>query len=250
MDLNENNQKTSQYVDIMEYPYSYLITTLLRKIKRRLFSSIGVHVPEQRMQWSVGDVSDADGPAANVRNYIEQSKLREILQVVSGGRRLDRACEVGCGYGRVTMILKEFADHVKGFEREAHLVAAARPLLPDIEFQQIADITTIPDIDSYDFAMISAVLQHLNDKDARAVCGELKRLASKGHVLLIEKTEANRVTENQTEGAEFLSRAREISVYEDYMAPFVLKKTWERRVEPTYGNSKPGACMLFESPSI
>ena len=62
--------------------------------------------------WTVGAISDADGPSGNVRNYLEQETIRDILTDLTQERRLARACEIGCGYGRVIMVLKEYADYV------------------------------------------------------------------------------------------------------------------------------------------
>lgn len=236
-----------QYVNIMEYPYGYILKTLLRKIKRRILLSLGISPPETRMVWNIAAVSDADGATANVRNYIEQLTLRRILKEFYGGKTLKRACEIGCGYGRVIMVLKEFADQVKGFEREPELVETAAALLPDVEFERIETITNIPDTEPFDFAMTSTILQHLTDDDARGACRELRRMVPAGYVLLIEKTEEYRVSENQTDGTQFLSRARPVETYEEFMAPYKLVKTYERVVETTYSNPKPGMCMLFKS---
>jgi trans-aconitate methyltransferase len=148
------------------------------------------------------------------------------------------------------MVLKEFAAQVKGFEREEDLVRIARKLQPEIEFEHVGALTEIRDSAEYDLAMMCTVLQHLSDDDARRVCGVLRTLAPHGHVLLIEKTEPFHITENVTDGARFISRARSVETYADYMKPFTLVSVAPRVLEPTYPNPKPGSCMLFRSPEL
>ena len=230
-----------------ELPLRYLLKLLILKMRRRTWGRLADR--DTRMSWTVTAVSDADGPAANVRNYLERQKLRDVLAKIAVAGRLRRACEVGCGYGRLIMVLQEFADEVTGFEREGHLLEIARSLLPDIRFVRVPALTEIEDLAEYDFAMTFTVLQHLVDAEARAVCHTLQQLAPGGYVLCAEKTEAISVTENTDDGRHFISRARTVAMYQEMMAPFQLVATTELVVEPTYHNPHPGTCMLFASPA-
>lgn len=239
------SEKEKALPDASALPTLYLLKCLLIKLLRKIPRN-----SKSRMVWTVSAVSDAHEQTATVRNYLEQKTIRQILNEMTQGRKLERACEVGCGYGRVIMVLKEFADFVKGFERESHLVAMARSLQPDIEFQRIDSLTEIAEEKPYDFAMICSVLQHLTDNEAQQVCSILQRLAPKGHVLLIEKIEEVNITENTADGRQFISRARSVETYSEYMLPYILVKTREMAVEPTYSNPKPGKCMLFSSPHL
>src|SRR5262249_15251786 len=145
-----------------------------------------------RHPWTVADVADVAGPAANVRNYLERRDVRRCLRAAASVRPLSRACDVGCGYGRLTMALGEFATHVAGFEREPTFVAEAKRLLPRIEFHQVDTLARLPAATAaFDLAMTFTVLQHLRDDEAQAVCSELKRLASGGFVLLTEETDVS-----------------------------------------------------------
>jgi trans-aconitate methyltransferase len=146
------------------------------------------------------------------------------------------------------MVLKEFADSVKGFERERHLVEIARSLLPDIEFECVESLTRIEDKEPYDLVMTCTVLQHLTDADAREICGVMKRLAPEGYILCIEKTEAINTTANTEDGTQFISRARSVHAYQDLIQPYELVVVRDRVVEPTYSNPRPGTCMVFTSP--
>jgi SAM-dependent methyltransferase len=160
------------------------------------------------------------------------------------------ACEIGCGYGRLIMVLKEFAEKVVGFEREAHLLEMARPLLPSIDFRRVDSLDRLrgEQAEEFDFAMTCSVLQHLTDDLCRSVLSEIKNIAPKGHVLIIEKTEDIATTDNTRDGDCFLSRARSPEMYARWMAPYSLVSVSDRVVEPGYYNPAPGKCMLFKSP--
>lgn len=234
--------------DISALPASYLLKTLALKFRRRLFGIDPYGRAGGRLVWTVAAVSDAEGPTANMRNYLEHRTLRDILARLGGSREGRRMCEVGCGYGRVTVVLDEFAETVVGFEREETLLEIARPLAPHIGYRRVENLADVHDDTPFDLALTSTVLQHLTDDHARAVCAALRGLAPRGHVLLIEKTADIAVTANRTDGATFISRARAPELYAEYMAPFTLVDVRPRVLEPTYFNSEPGHCMLFRSP--
>ena len=80
-----------------------------------------------RHVWNVAEVADAAGPSANLRNYLEQRDVRRCLAAASELGPIRRACDVGCGYGRLTMVLAEVAEKVVGVEREGSFVQEARP---------------------------------------------------------------------------------------------------------------------------
>jgi hypothetical protein len=94
--------------------------------------------------WDVGYLINADFPAFALRTYLKHADVRAILQCVTAGRRLGSACEVGCGYGRMTVVLGEFADRVEGFERQPEFVALARRLHPGIAVRQVAGLSAFP----------------------------------------------------------------------------------------------------------
>ena len=73
-------------------------------------------------------VSNAEGAAANVRNFIEHNTLRKILSEIGDIKSGQPMCDVGCWYGRLTILLQGFVDTVVGFECEGGLLGLARPL--------------------------------------------------------------------------------------------------------------------------
>lgn len=187
------------------------------------------------------------GPMGNVMAYLDRRVIRECLTEVTRETKVRRAVEVGSGYGRLIMTLAEFADEVIGVEREPHLVATARSLLPDIDFRQqdsILSLTTLEDA-AVDFAMTFTVLQHMVDEDVRAVLGELKRVVRPGgFVLLCEKVEPGNETERQDDRTLFLSRHRPVETYGGWMRPFATHSV-RPRPAPASWNRNSGVAMLF-----
>ena len=250
MNTNETkyfNEEELQYCDATSLPKWYLIKSLLIKIRRRFWGRY--FDKNARMSWSVDNVVDASGPTYNIRNYLERQTIRSILSDLKTDK-ISSACEVGCGYGRIIMVLKEFADNVVGFEREPHLLRIAQSLLPDIVFHNCRSLDQISQAGKgpFDLVMTSTVLQHLTDDFCGKVIEELKKISPRGYVLLYEKTESISVTKEFSDGNKFISRARSVKTYEKMMGPYTLHKSKEMVLEPTYDNKAPGTCMLFKSP--
>jgi SAM-dependent methyltransferase len=198
----------------------------------------------ERHVWSVPEVMDAVGPGGNLRNYLEQRDLRRCLETAAALGPIRRACDVGCGYGRLTMVLAEFATEVLGFEREPAFVAEARRLLPAIDFVQLDSLRELPaPTGSFEFAMTFTVLQHMRDPDARDVLAEVKRVAKRGFVLLTEETDPA-LGEGADESAG-VTIGRPERVYAEWMAPFDEVLRFPRQIEPGYPRTNVGTYMLF-----
>ncbi len=199
-----------------------------------------------RHRWTVAEVADAAGPGANVRNYLEQSGVRRCLQAAAAIRPIRRAADVGCGDGRLTMVLREVAGEVVGFEREPGLLAEATRLLPSVEFRSIDALSSLPAPDAaFDFAMTFTVLQHLDDAEARRVVAELRRIARGGLVLLTEETDAAFSDGGEGGG---LTKGRSVATYREWMRPFEPVLEFPREIEPGYPRRDVGTYMLFVDP--
>src|SRR5580765_7917522 len=124
----------------------------------------------ERLVWTPREVVDVDGPRAMLRAYLEQRDVREFCASVSRATPISSACDVGCGFGRLTPVLTEFAERVVGFEREQDLLRIARSLQPSIEFRQIETLSQLPADDaSFTFALVFTVLQHVPEPQVRTV---------------------------------------------------------------------------------
>lgn len=253
--MNQNEfkyitSKEAELYDASSLPIGFLLKSLFIKARRNLWGKVGDR--GARFVWTVTEVSDTTGPAATVRDYRERQTMRSIIKPITEKYTIKSACEVGCGYGRVTMVLKEFTAKVVGFEREVHLVDIARRLIPEVDFCCVDRLDKISSCGKgeFDLAMTCTVLQHLTDEDCRSVIEEMKRICPRGHILIIEKTDDFATTKNSTDGVSFMSRCRSAEQYSVWMEPFRLVSVSKRVVEPGYYNPNPGNCMLFASPAI
>ena len=201
----------------------------------------------ERKTWTPTDVVDVSGPPALLRNYLEQGLVRDCVQRAEMTTPITRAYDVGCGFGRLTPVLSEFAAVVVGFEREATLVATARQLLPALEFIEVASLETLPAPDaSAELVMTFTVLQHMPDPQAEAVIREMARvLAPGGHVLVVEETDPTLEAGDVTRAEAGYTRGRPWSWYEARFAPLQLIRMGPRVIEPGYPRADVGTYMLF-----
>lgn len=201
-----------------------------------------------RHRWRFEEVSDIGGAASSLRNYLEQSGVRRCLESAASERPIRAAADVGCGYGRLTMVLTEFAARVAGFEREEALLDEARRLQPGIEWTGISDLASLPAPDrAFDFAMTFTVLQHLDDASARKAIGELQRIAGGGFLLLVEETDPAVGSELPPDlpGG---TRGRSVATWDQWLSPWRRRLAFPRRIEPGYARADVGTYMLFEAP--
>jgi SAM-dependent methyltransferase len=205
--------------------------------------------PPHWKPWTFDDVVDVNYPAFALRTYLEQADVRAYLRRISAGRRIESACEIGCGYGRITVALGEFASRVVGFERQPEFVEEARRLHPNIEVRQVNSLGELPETDhAFDVVLTFTVLQHLTDAAAVRAIAEIKRLVRpSGFVLLCEETDTSHVSGDLTDEGGRCTIGRSISTYAELLAPCRLIATSRRRIEPNYPRPDVGTYMLFQS---
>ncbi|MGE5278596.1 MAG: class I SAM-dependent methyltransferase [Acidobacteriota bacterium] len=202
-----------------------------------------------RHNWRSEEVSDAGGAASRLRNELERLGVRRCLDAAAGERPIRSAADVGCGHGRLTPVLAEFAGRAVGFEREEELLARARRSQPGVEWVAIADLSSLPAPEgSFDFAMTFTVLQHVPDDAARRALGEVRRIAAGGFALLVEETDPSLGAELPPDWKGGMTRGRAVATYESWMAPWRLTLSFPRRIEPGYPRKDVGTYMLFRSP--
>lgn len=198
--------------------------------------------------WTFQHVVDVSFPAFAARTYLEHADVRAYLTTVSAARPIARACEVGCGYGRMTVVLGEFATDVTGFERQPEFVDEARRLHPRITFHGVASLDVLPAADAaFDVAMTFTVLQHLTDAAARRTIAEIKRIVDPaGSILICEETDITQVAGEVENDRGMCTIGRRVETYAEWLAPFRLTATSPRRIEPTYPRPDVGTYMLFQ----
>ncbi|MBI4370946.1 MAG: class I SAM-dependent methyltransferase [Elusimicrobia bacterium] len=231
------------YLDVLEKraPGGDLARELLRRVRRRLVGG-----PDRgRQVWTPADVIDADGPELSLRSYLEHRDIRRMLAHIPAERRR-RAVEIGCGYGRLIVVLEEFFPEVWGVEREPGLLEIARELAPSIRWSNPAcldDLSGVPG--TADFAMIFTVLMHMTDADARRVLDAAKAKAKGGWVLVVERTDRGEALGDPSDAAKFMDHGRPVETFAEWMKPSRLVDSMPRSVEPTYPRRDNGTYMLF-----
>jgi SAM-dependent methyltransferase len=197
--------------------------------------------------WTLRDVVDVDYPAFALRTYLEQAGVRRLLARAAGGRRLEAAAEVGCGYGRLLPVLAEFANRVAGFERQPEFAAEAARLHPAAEISRVTSLANLPARDAaFDVVLTFTVLQHLVDRVAGTVAAEIRRLrAPGGHVLICEETDPAHVAGDVEDESGICTIGRSAATYEGLFAPLRLLESAPRLIEPTYPRRDVGTYLLF-----
>jgi SAM-dependent methyltransferase len=202
-----------------------------------------------RLVWTPAEVVDVDGPRAMLRAYLEQRAVRESLCTVcpSSTHASAVACDVGCGFGRLTPVLGEFAGEVVGFEREAGLLATARRLQPGVDFRAVESLAALPTRPgAFDIALVFTVLQHIPEPAVHAVIAEVRRiLKPSGILLLCEETDATLEAGDPARADLGYTRGRPVDTYAGWLAPSRLVATRPRRIEPDYPRADVGTYMVF-----
>jgi len=201
-----------------------------------------------RKTWTPTDVVDVSGPPALLRNYLEQADVRRYLQRAATGRPIERAYDIGCGFGRLTPVLAESATRAEGFERESSLVAMARQLLPALTFTQVTGLDDLPAADATArFVLSFTVLQHMPDGLAERVLAEIARVATPdAHVLLCEETDAALEAGDASAADLGYTRGRSVDWYASRLPGFTLVDTAPRVIEPGYPRADVGTFMFFQ----
>ncbi len=193
------------------------------------------------------DVVDANDAKMSVRNYIEQKDLRCYLSLIKNKKKINTAVEFGCGYGRMTQVLTEFASEVIGLEREKSFINEAARLIPDVKFIQVDDLSSkVLEGNAFDVILTFTCLQHLIDEKAKQVITEMIRcLKITGYILICEETDETHVSGNMYDELGQCTIGRTVETYCDFFKPLALEFLSPRRIEPGYSRKNTGTYMLF-----
>jgi SAM-dependent methyltransferase len=244
---NMNINSKMRLDGLSKVPFKFLGAALALRTVNTL-KAIG----SRRFHWSVSDVGNSVCPEADFRNYYDAADVRNILHSALGANKLDRACELGCGYGRITPVLHEFANEVDGMEREVELRAIANHYSRDINILPITNLTDVAAPSArYDLIMIFTVLQHCTTPHAEATIEAMKRAIKPGGYILIAEAVATDVhSEIGDVSSEigFLSKPRTVGYYKEKMLPAQMVTALPRRAEKSFPGH-PGTLMLFRVPA-
>jgi len=153
-----------------------------------------------------------------LRTLIEAFNLYSVLSMHVG--KANHALDLGCGYGRLTYVIKLFADHVVGLDVRSEVIELAKEAYRDfaeIEFYTY-DGANIPYPDLYfDLVVTNTVLQHVKHIDK--LSDEIMRVCDK-FIIAIEETKGKPVKgmypRSITEYAELFDEFELIQTYPRY----------------------------------
>jgi SAM-dependent methyltransferase len=203
-----------------------------------------------RLVWTPAQVVDVDGPKAMLRSYLEQRDVRVLLSTVCRPSTTAAACDIGCGFGRLTPVLTEFAGSVVAFEREPGLVQIVRALQPRVDVRHIESLSTLrADTAAFDITLVFTVLQHVPEPAVRTAIAELQRVSRlDGVVLLCEETDITLEAGDPGQPELGYTCGRAVDTYAGWMAPWELLTTRPREIEPGYPRADVGTYMVFAGP--
>ncbi|MHA2219932.1 MAG: class I SAM-dependent methyltransferase [Candidatus Hodarchaeales archaeon] len=198
--------------------------------------------------YKLEQVVDVNEAKMSVRNYIEQKDLRHNIYPIDNKKKIKKAVEFGCGYGRMTQVLTEFAEDVVGLEREKLMVDEAIILIPNVKFIQVDDLSDVPLENEWaDLIITFTFLQHLINAETQKVIKEMIRcLKYKGHILICEETDEEHVAGDVDNPLGHCTIGRSIDKYREYFKPLCLLLSAPRRIEPGYPRENTGSYMLFQ----
>ncbi len=103
-----------------------------------------------------------------LRYWMQEQQLKKVLRKIKG---VESILEVGCGYGRITKILKQTFPQAKitAIDISIHQLRQARKVLKKIRFNEMS-LFHLPLIPTYDLVIAIEVLMHIHpDKIAEAI---------------------------------------------------------------------------------
>jgi SAM-dependent methyltransferase len=119
------------------------------------------------------------------REYEHQAEV-DALRRLLAGRSYQHAADIGGGYGRLSVILTEYANRVTLADPSTQQLDLSREIFPALTFErELADAARLPFADgSIDLALVVRVLHHLPDPDAELA--ELARVLRPGGHAVVE----------------------------------------------------------------
>jgi SAM-dependent methyltransferase len=185
---------------------------------------------ETGFDWGEGHTA----PQISAIDYHTAQALREDLR----GNRYRHAVDIGCGYGRVTPWLLEYATRVTGVDPNRAALALLEDHYPNADVDTVGGIAQALPLDDgvADLLFTKAVLQHVPPDEIETAVAEMKRIASDdAHILVCEATAGR-------ERGPF--HPRPVERYESLFEPFTLDRRWQRPAPATTREYTRGR-MLF-----
>jgi ubiquinone/menaquinone biosynthesis C-methylase UbiE len=119
------------------------------------------------------------------RDYEHQAELIALRRLLAG-RRYEHAADIGGGFGRLAVVLTEYADLVTLADPSTQQLTLSREIFPGDPFERVlADAAKLPFADgSIDLAIMVRVLHHMPDPENELA--ELARVLRPGGHAVVE----------------------------------------------------------------
>ena len=122
------------------------------------------------------------------RDYEHQAEVIAVRRMLAG-RHYERAADIGGGYGRLAVILTDYADRVTLVDPSTQQLSLSREIFPDKPFEpferELAEAAKLPfDDASIDLVVMVRVLHHLPDPENELA--ELARVLRPGGTAIVE----------------------------------------------------------------
>lgn len=111
-----------------------------------------------------------------------------------------RVLEIGCGAGRLTGYLAEFASSLHAFDISATLVAYCRERYPSVSVE-VGDMTDLSQFETSSFDVVVAgfnVLDYVSDEVRRSILREIGRLLTDGGLLIMSSHNRSHAADRHT----------------------------------------------------
>jgi len=205
--------RTSSLLEAIRHPYRGS-----RYVWRRFFADTekdwkksGKFYTWNSYDWGGGN----DPPQFNAINYHVYNTLTKAVSETYAN-----ALDFGCGYGRITPWLSEFADQVYGIDPNQDMVSLGGEYYPEINFLTGAGQSIPLKSDSIELVWSRSVLQHIPPSEIAEVASELQRvLKNDGKIIMLEDVD-NENMESWWPRSE--------DEYKSIFAPLSLQNSWFR----------------------
>lgn len=207
------------------------------------FGAPWIHLDDGSVTFHERGFVSADSPSALLaRHNYEGQRIRRELRDFP---RFSRSLEVGCGFGRLSMIFAEHSDEHVAVDINPVALELARATYPQIRFEETKPTRLeFPD-DHFDLVATWTVVQHIRPEKVGELCADIKRVLAPGGVLLL--CEETREPEKQSPRGHTWHRI--VEDYETLFDPLVLEEYgYIDELDAIAGLVSPGRVMRFRAP--
>jgi len=206
----------------------FLLSKFFPKFAERhgIYSSV-VDVRDDFITWRLGGFVQGarSRPEFCARIYYDINAIHKLLEDVTP-THFDCALEIGCGYGRLTPWIADFATEAHAIDPNESAIRTAQEQYTHVNFETAFAQDLPYSDDSFDLIVTWTVLQSISPDMIQDVATEIMRvLAPDGTLVLAEQVEKpdRKITWSRSE-----------SEYEELFTPLEIIESRPRPVEPTF----------------